>query len=421
MVYSGAEIYQKLHANPSTTQRLDLAQQASERLMNLHKDLAKSLTDAQKSLDSFWKGKSSETAAAGLAPLIQTSNTAAEHLNFVQLSMYSQQAKFHSTKDDVVPVDNNRPDDNKLSDWISFGASDDEKRAAQFDSDTQKNRDVYESYYQMTTGTYGPEATKDYPAAHDPSVAAGGVTPDPIVPGTGPAGGERSSGSGGHSSNPSGGPSHSYSSGPSTYTPPHGAAGMPAPPSPGSTPVSNIPAPPTPTPDDRTSASWANPMPTPPGTQPWQNPAGSGTGSTGFGPGSGNSNFVGGFGPTGSYGPGGSGGFQSGGRSSGFGPDGSGSGARGGGIGGRGVGSGSGTGSGALGEGAATGRPGTGAAGGTGAKGQPGMGGMGSSGRGGKGSEDEEHQRKILLSEDDPDSIFGGYDGDRPTPPVIGA
>jgi hypothetical protein len=60
-------------------------------------------------------------------------------------------------------------------------------------------------------------------------------------------------------------------------------------------------------------------------------------------------------------------------------------------------------------------------AGAAGAKGQAGMGGMGQGAKGGKGAEDEEHQRKIILSEEDPDSIFGGYDGDKPTPPVIGA
>jgi hypothetical protein len=51
------------------------------------------------------------------------------------------------------------------------------------------------------------------------------------------------------------------------------------------------------------------------------------------------------------------------------------------------------------------------------------MGGMGAgAGAGkGKGGEDEEHQRKITLPEQDPDSIFGGTpDGVKPTPPVIG-
>jgi len=49
-----------------------------------------------------------------------------------------------------------------------------------------------------------------------------------------------------------------------------------------------------------------------------------------------------------------------------------------------------------------------------------GGGGMGG-GKGGKGGEDEEHQRKITLQEEDGDSLFGGYDGDKPVPPVIGA
>jgi hypothetical protein len=42
--------------------------------------------------------------------------------------------------------------------------------------------------------------------------------------------------------------------------------------------------------------------------------------------------------------------------------------------------------------------------------------------QGRKCAEDGQHQGKILLSENDPDSIFGGFDGgQKPTPPVIGA
>jgi hypothetical protein len=44
---------------------------------------------------------------------------------------------------------------------------------------------------------------------------------------------------------------------------------------------------------------------------------------------------------------------------------------------------------------------------------------MGGGGRGGQGGEDEEHQRKITVPGDDPDSIFGGH-YERTTPPVIG-
>jgi hypothetical protein len=69
-----------------------------------------------------------------------------------------------------------------------------------------------------------------------------------------------------------------------------------------------------------------------------------------------------------------------------------------------------------------TGQPARGLAGGkAGGMGANGMGAMGG-GKSGKGGEDEEHQRKVLLAEDDPDSIFGGFeDGQKPTPPVIGA
>jgi hypothetical protein len=44
---------------------------------------------------------------------------------------------------------------------------------------------------------------------------------------------------------------------------------------------------------------------------------------------------------------------------------------------------------------------------------------MGGGGRGGQSGEDEEHQRKITVPGDDPDSIFGGQ-YERTTPPVIG-
>lgn len=84
------------------------------------------------------------------------------------------------------------------------------------------------------------------------------------------------------------------------------------------------------------------------------------------------------------------------------------------------MGPGRGVGAGMPAEGAMRGNPAGGpVAGGAGRPGAPGMG--GGAGKGGKGAEDEEHQRKIMLQEEDGDSIFGGYDGDKPVPPVIGA
>ncbi|MFI5607598.1 WXG100 family type VII secretion target [Amycolatopsis sp. NPDC051903] len=400
---------------PGDTSSLGTAQQTSGTLKGIHEQLVQTITGTQASLQSFWMGQAADGASAGLSPLIQSSQVAAENLDRAQRSMEEQITAFAHVRDTAKDVGKDRPDDNTLEDWFSFGASDDEKAAAKFDADTKFNVDLYEPYFQSTQPRQSTLAA-DYPAAHDPNVSAGGITPDQVTPGT--SGGTHSSGGiSGHSSGHSGG----YTPGPSTYSAPLGAAGYQAPPPPGHTPAVNAPAA-----NDSTSAAFAGPTQTPggPGTQPWQGPGGGVNG-----PGGGGSSFTPGFGPVGGFGPGGGSGFGpgSGRLGGGFGPGGSGSGggfgpggggASSGGAAGRGAGAGSGAG--AMGEGAGAARPG--GMGAAGAKGQPGMGGMGAGGaKGGKGTEDEEHQRKILLSEEDPDSIFGGYDGNKPTPPVIGA
>lgn len=411
MTYSGWEIYTKIH-DPGDTSTLDGARDASAGLKTIHENVVRTLTESQAKLNAFWKGKAADTGAAGLTPLIQSSQIVAENMDRAHHSMQEQSEAFQYVKQNARQVANDRPDDQKLTDYVSLGASDDEKAAAQFDSDTKFNVELYEPYYQSTQ----PRKTTlapDYPAAHDPNVSATGITPDPSTPGT--STGRIGSGAGHHSAggsshNYGGGSTHNYSSGPSSYSAPPGATGMQAPPPPGH---GGPAAPPmSPPPNDSTRAAWADPTPPPP-PQTWQPPAtmpgGGNTSNGGMNGASGPVGGLGGFGPTsgggGGFGPGGSG-------SGGAGSSGSG------GAGPRGVGGG--TGAGALGEGAA--RPGAGGAGAAGAKGQSGMGGMGGGGKGGKGPEDEEHQRKILLAEEDPDSIFGGYDGgNRPTPPVIGA
>ncbi|WP_037364391.1 hypothetical protein [Amycolatopsis orientalis] len=409
MTYSGWEIYTKIH-DPGDTSTLDGARDASSGLKTIHENVVRTLTESQAKLNAFWKGKAADAGTAGLTPLIQSSQIVAENMDRAHRSMQEQSDAFSYVMQHARPVAKDRPNDQKLSDYVSIGASDDEKAAAQFDSDTKFNVELYEPYYQSTQPRKSTLAP-NYPAAHDPNVSATGITPDPSTPGT--ATGRIGSGVGHHSSGGTahsygGGSSNNYSSGPSTYSAPPGAAGMQAPPPPGH---GGAVTPPVPPPNDTTRAAWADPTPpTPPPT--WQPPAVSpGGGNPGTGGMSGGFGPVG-FGPTsgGGFGPGGSGSAGSGGAGSGAGPRGI-----GGGAGPRGVGGG--TGAGALGEGA-TARPG--GAGAAGAKGQPGMGGMGG-GKGGKGPEDEEHQRKILLAEEDPDSIFGGYDGNRPTPPVIGA
>lgn len=418
MTYSGFDIFTLIH-DPGKTNTLDRAQSASSKLKTVHENISQTMVQTQTALSAFWKGQAADSGTAGLSPLIQSSQITAENLDRAQRSMQEQSSAFVHVRDNARNVPKDRANDNTPEDWLSFGASDDEKAAAKFDADTKFNVDLYEPYYQSTQ----PRRTTlapDYPAAHDPNVSASGITPDQVTPLT--SSGPHSSGSGGHSSGHSGG----YTPGPSTYSAPPGAAGYHAPPPPGhsSAGVNTPPA------NDRTSAAFAAPTQTPggPGPSSWQGSGGAGVN----GPGAGGGSFTPGFGPVGGFGggigggggfgPGGSrGGFGPGG-SGGFGPGGSGGGASSGGAAGvgRGVGAGAGAGAGALGEGAGAARPG--GMGAAGAKGQPGMGGMGAGGaKGGKGPEDEEHQRKILLSEEDPDSIFGGYDGDKPTPPVIGA
>lgn len=415
MAITAHDIYNQIHS-PGDTTGLDAMGRGCGDLKSIHSEVATKLTESQAALNSFWKGQAAETGKAGLAPLIATSHIAAEKMDSMQKSIAEQSAAFNYVKNAVVPVAATRPDDQKLSDYVSIGASDDEIAAAEFDDKTKKNVEAY-SQYQLSTDPRTQTMPMDYPAAHDPDVSSTGITPDQPTPGT--SAGRVGSGIGHHSSGGSshhygGGSTHNYSSGPSSYSAPPGAAGMPAPPPPGH---GGAVTPPVSPPNDSTRAAWADPTPppttTPTTTPTWQPPSASGSPGTG--------GFNGGFGPVGGFG----GGFGpiGGGSGSGFGPGGSGSagagGAGSGGPGARGVGGG--TGAGALGESAGAARPGAGGTGAAGAKGQPGMGGMGGGGKGGKGPEDEEHQRKILLAEEDPDSIFGGYDGHRPTPPVIGA
>jgi hypothetical protein len=416
MVYSGWEIYTKLNAVPSTTQSLDSAQQASVKLKDVHHSIAEAMRTSQSSLSVFWKGKSAENAAAGLAPLIQTSQIAAENMDRAQASMHDQNGSFHRTRGAVVPVPNEKLGDDGPLDILSIGASDDEIAAAQFETDTRHNVEVYESYYQSTQ----PRSTQlapTYPAAHDPSIDAGGVTPDPIDPGTAgphPVDGKHGSGGGGDGTRAAG-----FGGGPSTYTPPPGSGNYQVPTPPVSNPVPD-PRPPfmqppgfRPPPRENTDLSQWKPPVNPPRAGP----------PGGFGPPGG-----GGFGPVGGgFGPVGGGGFGPG--SGGGGGSGLGGGKMSGGVGGAGAGSGSaglgggrGSGVGMPGEGGMRGGSamGGGAAGKAGGMGGGGMGGMG--GGKGQGAEDEEHQRKILLPEEDPDSIFGGFEnGQKPTPPVIGA
>jgi len=400
MTYSGWEIFTKLNANPDTTGTLDKAQQASHTLMDVHHRMSGTLEKSQTALSSFWKGKAADSGVAGLAPLIATSKIAGENMDRARQSMFDQNASFHYTRGNVRPVEKERAGDSGPEDVLSIGASDDEIAAAKFDADTKHNVEIYEPYYQSTQPRQQSLAPV-YPAAHDPNVSPGPITPDPIDPGqTKVSGFSGGPGDSGRHSGPSG-----YTGGPSSYSAPPGAEGYqaPRPPQVPQPPrVPQMPRPlPSPRPNDQTDLSSTDHrvQARPGGFPPPNFGPGSGGpgGGNGFGPGSG-----GGFGPGGGFG----GGFGPGGSTGGPGS----------------MGPGRGVGAAMPGEGAMRGTP----AGGAAAAGRPGAAGMGGGGMGGgagkgKGGEDEEHQRKITLQEEDGDSLFGGYDGDKPVPPVIGA
>jgi hypothetical protein len=363
------------------------------------------LTEAQKDLAEFWQGKGADAASGGLASLIQATQEDAQNLRTMHSSMADQVAAFLDTKNKLTPMEGDRPDDQGLGDYLSIGASDSEIAAAQWDTNNQANLAHYEQF-STASETNSTNLVQDYTT---PSAAPGGPgidQPRPVGPVTA---------FGGDPSHPGGSGGHTRAAGmggPGIYTPPPMAPPVSTPPS--GQQVMPPAAQWTPPSEGTRTSGYARPdFSRPPG----------GYRPPGFGPGS-DYNPGGGFGPTGGgFGPIGSGGF-------GPGAGGSGSG----GYGGRMSGGLPGSGSGmrepgmATGSGRGAGMPGeaAGARGGAaaaGAKGAPGMGGMGAgAGAGkGKGGEDEEHQRKITLPEQDPDSIFGGTpDGVKPTPPVIG-
>ena len=150
MAYSAAEIFMKMNSNCNTTQRLDEAQQASHRLEVVHREMAESLSTGQKTLSNFWKGNAAESATAGLNPLIKTSTETAERLEGVRESMYEQNSAFHETRGSLRPVSTDRPDDSGLFDYMSIGASDAEKAAAEWDTNSRHNIAQYDAYSRIT-------------------------------------------------------------------------------------------------------------------------------------------------------------------------------------------------------------------------------------------------------------------------------
>lgn len=425
MGYSGAQIYELMNANPTTTETMDSAQVASHQLKVKHETLVSRIARIQDMLDSAWQGDAAAKANTGMLPLVQTSQQAANDLNMAKDSMYNQNSAFHGTRGGLVPVATERPDDSGLGSIVSIGASDAEKAAAQWNSDNQHNIRLYEAYAQNTDANRGV-IVRQYPelAATPSGRAVGDTQPADSVTQSGGSGPYVGSGSGYNgptsASGYSGGTGAPFASAPQVQSPapapPPQTQVPPAanwqPPGSGTTPSRTAPTPPSQQPGYQ--------LPPRGGTNPPRNPGfgppGGGGGFGPIGPGGGPGSGTGGFGPRGGGGAGG-GGYGGGAR--GFGPMGGSAGGAGGPGGGQ-PGMGRGTGAVMPGENAAARGGAAGSAGASGGRGGGMMGGpMGAGGRGGKGGEDEEHQRKITLPGDDPDSLFGGS-YERTTPPVIG-
>ncbi|RZQ65398.1 hypothetical protein [Amycolatopsis suaedae] len=373
----------------------------------MHQNVATALGEGQRALSEFWKGGGAQSASAGLNPLVQANHTAAQNMQQARQSMFEQNQVFHERRGSLSAISSERPDDSGLDDMISIGASDDEVAAAQWDTDNRNNMAQYEAYFNATEANR-PKLAPDYgPVAATPTAAP----PDAHGPGSKVDGGrldgfDAPSGRGGNDDTHAAG-----------FTDPGG--GRPQTPPPAAPPPPQAPPPPVagppqgPLPGTGPSNAQPKPGPRPQTPRPGPMPPGGGLAQGprpgGFGPRPGG---TAGFGPGGSRGPG----FGPGGGAprgpGGFGPTGS-------------VpsqpGAGRLTGGGLPGE-AVRGGPAAAQAGG---RGTPGMSGMapGAAGAGrGQGAEDEEHQRKTVFVPDDPEGLFGGLpDGERPTPPTIGA
>lgn len=401
--YTGAEVYRRMNAFPQNAALLEEAYQAATKLQSAHTELADRLARIQGKMDGKWSGEASAKAQAGLNPLIQTSHQASEDLNRSAQSMSGQNSAFHDTKARLVPLATTRPSTDDLASYLPFGASDSEKAAAQWDTDDRTNKQAYGTYYAITDSNRNA-AAKEYPVlnAAPAGIAVGTAPAPPPVTGfngvSGTGSGRKGIGaSGGHHAGGPSAPSGAPTPGPSS---PESVT------APGSHDITQ----PGGRPSDSTTTSGYTP-PKPPvstapgfgtGLLPTFGPVGTG-GDTSHGGGIGSL----GGGVPGSRGPGGLTG----------GAPGTGAGA------GQPLGGGRGSGVGMPGE-TGTARPGGigSPAGAAGAKGVPGMGGMAPGAGKGKASEDEEHQRKVTLPDQDADELFGGTpDGMKPVPPTIGA
>jgi hypothetical protein len=398
-LYTGWDAYNHMH-NPGSTASLDSAHEATTALQTSYANLADALTKSQSSMNNFWQGKGSDSAQTGLSPLINNSKDSAEKLGTSAESLRSLSVAFTETKNKMIPL-GDRPTADGLFNTEFLDSGDYIHARDAWDAKAQQNVDAYQLYrtaaqeytqsmptnYPSVTDAAGQAATA--PNSADPNVSTGGSHSSPQSSSSGmqqmPGGG-----------NPANLAAYTRSTaGASTGTASSNLNSRPNP----------ILSPQTTTPGGYQSAGRSSSSAGQSG-----NIGGSGGSSNdlsalgGFGPvGSGGGAAVGGYGGSGG---GGAGAAKFGGAASGGTP------------GENALGSGKGSGAVAPGE-SAMARGGTAAAGvsGRGTTGPGSM--MPGAGMGrGQGGGNETHDRKILLSDGEPDSLFGS---DQLTaPPVIG-
>ncbi|GAA3534406.1 hypothetical protein GCM10022222_17430 [Amycolatopsis ultiminotia] len=380
-------IYAKI--SQGRTDSLDNGKSSAETLQRTHTDRANQIDALNKKMGGAWQGSSAEAATGGANALKMWHDDSAKNLGTSRSFITNQIDAFHDVHGKVQKL----PDDPPSMGWSDhFPWSDKDDEINKYNQDSQTNVQAYTAYYGSSNQNAG--GMPQYNNWQGNNISDGGGNPG------GPGGSGIGSGPGGAGIGGGGGGGFSPSANtpkfntPSTNTP---KVDTPT----ANNPKFNTPKTDTPSftpPNDNTSASSY----VPPSMDHEFGPGGGGFGPGGVG--------GGGFGPGGSGSGSGSGSGAGGIGSAGFGPGGFGA-AGGMGSGAAAEGAGGGAGSGMRGSGMS-------AAGAAGKAGSSGMGGMGGARGGGKkGEDDQEHQTKYLVEEDN-NELFGS---DQLTvPPVIG-
>src|SRR5882724_5717032 len=97
------------------TTSTDAARDGSSALKDGHFDLSSSLGRAQGGITEFWGGDASIASQGALSPMIEASSKTSDILHTATQTLIAQGSHFVSTRDAVVPVSNDRPDDTDLA------------------------------------------------------------------------------------------------------------------------------------------------------------------------------------------------------------------------------------------------------------------------------------------------------------------